>query len=520
MAGSARHYASATVPEGRDRAAVRKVAEYIRSSPACCRATTKLVLRSMANLAWDALEWAGIRTRPIRLEQDARRVVARRVPDDSQPAPPEPLRAEQGMDGSGAHAREADDPAFGSEMRASGAAVAGMAHGRKARGVASSASRFGGIGSQAMQAVVGDSDGLSRSRLAFGASVASASASALAGALNGARARGAFGQGSAFWGARGQGGGGGSGNNGADEPADGPAPVPRGARSRSRFDGGRTLGVEGVDVRDLGATPLPQVEEEGGKGAVRRGQGEQRGADGLRGMRMSMLGAGGAVGSRRVGFGLHETMGVGMGVETTYGLYGGSQSTLRQAELEDAAVRPEDIVEERSWREYGLLAPLAKALRRTPAERGAAVLYDYAAVKHSVRVMQHAVELAADGADTSGAVMELAPAAISSILNAHLSLRRLALSPAFRGNTVPITDRAGRVLLGLDAELLDLLHTTEDAALAIARAFRETTGQSLPLPSHLRHALGRLVGAKGFVPALPLPTQKQAKAAADAQAGG
>jgi len=209
-----------------------------------------------------------------------------------------------------------------------------------------------------------------------------------------------------------------------------------------------------------------------------------------------------------------------MGVETTYGLYGGSSSTLRVSEFEDATVRPEDIVEEKSWREYGALAPAAKSLKRTPEDRAAAVLYDFAAVQHAVRVLQHAVHLAAEGHDASGAVLELAPAAVASVLNAHLSLRRLALSPAFRGNTVPISDTAGRVLLGLDPELLELLTTTETAAKVIARCFQRATGDSLPLPSHLRHALGRILAAKGFIAAPKLPTQAEAKESAEANAGG
>lgn len=124
------------------------------------------------------------------------------------------------------------------------------------------------------------------------------------------------------------------------------------------------------------------------------------------------------------------------------------------------------------------------------------------------------VELAADGIDASDSVLELAPAALASILNAHVSLRRFALSPAFRGNTVPITDTAAAVLVGLDPEVLELLHVTEAAAKRISAAFARVTGHTLLLPEHLKHALKRIMGSSGYVKAVRLPSQAEAMIAA------
>ena len=89
-----------------------------------------------------------------------------------------------------------DDMAFGSEMTASRAAVSSHRSQAAGRGVASSALRFSGLTSVAMQNIVGGLDGLDRSRAAFGSSAAAAGVGVIAGAMDGVisgRSRGLFG---------------------------------------------------------------------------------------------------------------------------------------------------------------------------------------------------------------------------------------------------------------------------------------------------------------------------------------
>lgn len=185
-----------------------------------------------------------------------------------------------------------------------------------------------------MQSAIQGADGLSRSSLAFGVSSAAAGANAVVEAIGGI---GAVRQNHVVKLAQ-------SVLSGSNQPA--PSPTP----TRARRGTDRTLRVDGVALEDLDATPMP-------KGRARRGSKSHGGIS--RSMLQASGDAGRALGSRAVAHELQETMGIGMGRETTYGIYGGSHSTLRPMEFEDATVRPEDIVEERSWREYGIAAPLA-----------------------------------------------------------------------------------------------------------------------------------------------------------------
>ncbi|KAA0147629.1 hypothetical protein FNF31_07097 [Cafeteria roenbergensis] len=149
----------------------------------------------------------------------------------------------------------------------------------------------------------------------------------------------------------------------------------------------------------------------------------------------------------------------------------------------------------RRLRGHGLAASAAAALaaRRSVDDEVEAVLWDSTAFIASCDAL--AALAAADASGEAGArrvVRTAAPALLTCLLEAHISLRRMCLSPWFRASGAPVSDTQGYALLLARETPLRMLQASHSAVFALARAFAPDLAE-LPLRWRHRDALQRML---------------------------
>jgi hypothetical protein len=151
---------------------------------------------------------------------------------------------------------------------------------------------------------------------------------------------------------------------------------------------------------------------------------------------------------------------------------------------------------------FGLVWP--GFCERTPAAEASAVLWDAAAVENALfaltAIVRHGLV-----EDTADMLRPLVPVIVSSVTHLHWAVRRFALSPAFRGDSLPIANDEARALLVLRRDALRLVQVSQWAAVDLVDAISPADVDALPLLPPIRAVLVRLTrGGPGGRP-LGLP---------------
>jgi len=146
----------------------------------------------------------------------------------------------------------------------------------------------------------------------------------------------------------------------------------------------------------------------------------------------------------------------------------------------------------------GALGTAASALRagRSVDDEVEALLWDETAFVASCDALASLVRAAAAGeGDERQAVLTSSAAVLTSLLEAHASLRRMCCSPWFRGDGRPVTERQAYGLLRARRTPLRMLQASYSAVVGVVEAVRSDV-PSLPLRPRHRDALSRLLAER------------------------